>query len=92
VVCRADPRSSFPKYFSGGVTVVLKDGRTLQHHVQVNKGAGDRALTAKDIAAKFLANATLTVGEQRARQALESVMDESPRTVRSVMHSFRPPA
>jgi 2-methylcitrate dehydratase PrpD len=92
VVCRADPQSSFPKYFSGGVTVVLKDGRTLQHHVQVNKGAGDRALTAKDIAAKFLANATLTVGEQRARQALESVMDGSARTVRSVMHSFRSPA
>jgi 2-methylcitrate dehydratase PrpD len=89
VVCRADPQSSFPKYFSGGVTVVLKDGRTLQHHVQVNKGAGDRALTAQDIAAKFLANATLTLSEQRARLALESVMDGSPRTVRSVMQAFR---
>jgi 2-methylcitrate dehydratase PrpD len=89
VVCRADPQSSFPKYFSGGVTVALKDGRTLQHHVPVNKGAGDRALTAKDIAAKFLANATLTLDGQRAQQALESVMDESPRMARSVMQFFR---
>lgn len=89
VICRADPQSSFPKYFSGGVTVVLKDGRTLHRHVPVNKGAGDRALPAGDIIAKFLANAALHVGEQRARQALESVMDESPRTVRSVMQALR---
>lgn len=92
VICRADPQSSFPKYFSGGVTVVLKDGRTLKHHVPVNKGAGDLMLTAEEIAAKFLANATLTLGEQRARQALESVMEGSPRTVRSVMLALRTPA
>jgi len=92
VVCRADPHSSFPKYFSGAVTIVLKDGRTLHHHVQVNKGAGDRALTAEDITAKFLSNAALTLGEQRAREALMSIMDESPRTVRSVMHCLRSPA
>jgi 2-methylcitrate dehydratase PrpD len=92
VVCRADPQSSFPTYFSGGVTVVLKDGRTLQRHVAVNKGAGDRALTAEDITAKFLANAALTLGEPGAQRALASVMDRAPRTVRSVMNAMRTPA
>jgi 2-methylcitrate dehydratase PrpD len=89
VVCHADPHSSFPKYFSGAVTVMLKDGRSLHHHVQVNKGAGERALSAQDITAKFLSNATLVLGEQRARAALVVVMDESPRTVRSVMQWLR---
>ena len=28
VICRVDPATQFPKYFSGGVTVVLKDGRS----------------------------------------------------------------
>jgi len=91
VSCRADPQSSFPKFFSGGVTVVLKNGRTLQQHVAINKGAGDRALSAEDIVAKFLANATLALDGRRAEQALAAVMDEAPRTVRSVMHAFRAP-
>jgi 2-methylcitrate dehydratase PrpD len=90
VVCRADPQSLFPKYFSGGVTVVLRDGRTLQQHVPVNKGAGDRALTPQDIAAKFLANASLTLGGGRAQRALESIMNPAPRSVRSVMQALRP--
>jgi 2-methylcitrate dehydratase PrpD len=89
VTCRIDPQSSFPKYFSGGVTVVLKDGRTLHRHVPVNKGAGERALPPEDIIAKFHANAALTLGEQRARRAMESVMDGSARSVRSVMQTLR---
>jgi 2-methylcitrate dehydratase PrpD len=91
VICRADPQSSFPKYFSGGVTVVLKSGRTLHCHVPVNKGAGDRALSAEDIVAKFLANAALTLGHEGARRALAAVMNESPRPVRAVMQALRVP-
>jgi 2-methylcitrate dehydratase PrpD len=90
VVCRADPRSSFPQYFSGGVSVTLKDGRTFEHHVAINKGAGDRALAPEDITVKFLANATLHLGAQRAAEALRAVMDPSPRRARSVLHAFRP--
>jgi 2-methylcitrate dehydratase PrpD len=90
VVCRADPRSSFPQYFSGGVSVTLKDGRRLDHHVAVNKGAGDRALAPGDITAKFLANATLHLGAQRAAEALDAVLDSAPRMARSVVRAFRP--
>jgi 2-methylcitrate dehydratase PrpD len=92
VTCQADPRSSFPKYYSGGLTVMLKDGRTLQHQVPVNKGAGERALTADDVAAKFLANAALALGEERARQALASIMDPGERPVRSVLAPLSAPS
>jgi 2-methylcitrate dehydratase PrpD len=90
VVCQIDPDSRFPEYFSGGVTVLLKDGRRLHRHVPINKGAGERALSATDIAAKFLANATLGCGATRAQRALDAVMDESPRPVRAVLRAFCP--
>ena len=90
VICRADPKTQFPNYYSGGVTVVLKDGSELFQHVPVNKGAGTRALSAKDIQSKFLANATLWLDESHAESALEAIMCSEPRSVRSVMHTLRP--
>jgi 2-methylcitrate dehydratase PrpD len=89
VICRADPMTQFPSYFSGGVTVVLKDGRELHRHVPINKGAGTRALSAEDIQEKFLANSTLRLNESRARGALDAIMSVRPRSVRSVMETLR---
>jgi len=90
VACQADPETQFPRYFSGGVTVVLRNGDRLQRHVAVNKGAGTRALSAADIEAKFLSNAALHVGDAAARRALEAILDPRPRTTRSVMALLRP--
>jgi 2-methylcitrate dehydratase PrpD len=89
VICRADPKTQFPNYYSGGVTVVLEDGSELRQHVPVNKGAGTRALSAKDIQSKFLANATLWLDAAHAEGALEAIMGLEPRPVRSVMHTLR---
>jgi 2-methylcitrate dehydratase PrpD len=89
VICRIDPDSQFPTFFSGGVTVVLRDGRELHRHVPINKGAGARALSAEDIQTKFLASATLWLNEAAARRALEAVMDEGRRTAREVMKTLR---
>jgi hypothetical protein len=58
-------------------------------HVPVNKGAGTRALSAKDIQSKFLANATLWLDEAHAESALEVIMCPEPRPVRTVMHTLR---
>ena len=44
VTCAIDPDTAFPAFFSGGVRVTLKDGRSLFRHVRVNSGAGERAL------------------------------------------------
>ena len=88
VICRADPDTRFPKYYSGGVTAVLQDGRELHRYVSVNKGAGERALSAEDIEAKFLANAMLRFDATRAQHALRAILDLEPRPVRSLMRTL----
>lgn len=92
VTCRPDPESRFPTYFSGGVTVTLKDGTSRHCHVPVNKGAGERELPAADIEAKFLANAAMHVGEAAARRVLDAVMDPQPGPVRTLMRLLQAPA
>jgi hypothetical protein len=39
----ADPEALYPRYFSGGVEIRMRDGHTFRHHEKVNRGAGDRA-------------------------------------------------
>ncbi|MCC6533523.1 MAG: MmgE/PrpD family protein [Burkholderiales bacterium] len=75
VECAADPESTFPKYFSGGVEVTLSDGRTVRQHEPVNRGAGERALSAADISDKFMENATLALAPARAREIRAAVLD-----------------
>jgi 2-methylcitrate dehydratase PrpD len=90
VLCRADPKTQFPRYYSGAVTIVLKNGHELQRRVSVNKGAGARALSAQDIQSKFLANATLRLETRRAHAALDAIMSsEAP--LRTVMQTLRAP-
>ncbi len=90
VSCSVDPDSRFPICFSGGVSVRLADGRTLQRHVPVNKGAGDRSLTPDDLVAKFLDTAGPYLGTSRARQVADLLLDASPRPVRDVMQALVP--
>jgi 2-methylcitrate dehydratase PrpD len=85
VLCRTDPQAQFPRYYSGGVSIVLNDGRELHRHVPINKGAGPRALSAQDIEAKFLANATLRLDTSRTQSALEAVMSGGAGPVRSLL-------
>ena len=66
VECAVDPKSAFPRFFSGGVVVTTKDGADFMHHEPVNRGAGERALSAAEIEAKFLDNAALAVARPRA--------------------------
>jgi 2-methylcitrate dehydratase PrpD len=70
----ADPESQFPKYFSGGVVVTTKDGRELVHMEKINRGAGERALTADDIADKFMDNAELVLTREKAARIRDFVL------------------
>lgn len=70
-----DPDSLFPRYFSGGVVVTLRDGRELVHMEKINRGAGERALSSEEIIAKFMDNAELVVSRPRARQICEFVLE-----------------
>ena len=70
----ADPDSAFPKYFSGGVVVTTKDGRELVHMEKINRGAGERALSAEDITEKFYDNASLVISKPQATRIRDAVL------------------
>jgi len=70
-----DPKSAFPEYFSGGVEITLANGRTIAHHDRVNRGAGDRALSRRDITRKFLENAEFGMSRSRAEEILQVLLD-----------------
>ncbi|MGZ8155717.1 MAG: MmgE/PrpD family protein [Burkholderiales bacterium] len=71
----ADPESQFPKYFSGGVVVTTRDGRDLVHMEKVNRGAGERALTAAEIIEKYMDNAQLVLSRPKAERIRDFVLE-----------------
>lgn len=85
VGCEVDPKSAFPKYFSGGVEVTLRNGRKLERHVTVNSGAGDRALNREGVSSKFLAAAALRVSEHQAEQIRQAVFALEDLPAREIM-------
>ncbi len=74
VTCSIDPDSVFPTYFSGGVRIILRDGRTLFRHVRVNSGAGERALDTAAMSRKFHASASLVIPRAHADRIVEAVL------------------
>jgi len=80
----ADPDSAFPKYFSGGVVVTTRDGRELVHMEKINRGAGERALSAEDITEKFFDNATLVISKPQAERIRAAVLDLDHRSTRDL--------
>jgi 2-methylcitrate dehydratase PrpD len=89
VTCEADPDSAFPEFFSGGVEVTLRDGRVLARHVRVNSGAGERAMAADQVRAKFMASASLAIDEARASRIAEAVLDLENTGARDLMALLR---
>ncbi len=69
-----DPKSPFPKYYSGEVIVTTKDGRELRHREEINRGAADRPISNADVEKKFIENATLAVSSARAREIRDLVL------------------
>ena len=74
IACTIDPDSAFPTFFSGGVRLYLRDGRTLFRHVRVNSGAGERALGVDGMSRKFLASATLVLPRDQAERIRDAVL------------------
>jgi len=85
-----DPQSQFPRYLSGGVEIVLNDGRTLARHEPINRGAGERRLTREEIVWKFMENAEFTLPRKRADEVLDVLLHlerfDATRVARSVSH------
>ncbi|MET0589369.1 MAG: MmgE/PrpD family protein [Novosphingobium sp.] len=74
VTCLEDPDAAFPTYFSGGVDVILADGRVLKRHIRVNSGAGERAMTPETASEKFLASASLAIPVAQAERIRDAVL------------------
>jgi len=84
VEAAADPETRFPSYFSGGVVIKTTDGREFRHHEPINRGAGDRALTADEIDAKYRDNARLAVAESRVEEIRDIVLNMESFAAREV--------
>ncbi len=89
VKCHADPDSAFPEFFSGGVEVTLQGGRVLARHVRVNSGAGERAMSAAQVKAKFMASASLAIDAGKAERIADSVLNLEATTARDLMALLR---
>jgi len=80
----SDPDSAFPKYFSGGAIVTLKNGQEFVHMEKINRGAGDRALTDSEIVSKFMENAALAVSPPSAENIKNIVLELEKYSVRQL--------
>jgi 2-methylcitrate dehydratase PrpD len=89
VVCESDPKSEFPRYFSGGVTVKFKDGSSVTRYVPVNKGAGARALTRGDISEKFMSNATMHLTTEQALAAQALILDGTSVRISQILQALQ---
>ena len=70
----ADPESPFPRAYSGEVVVRLGDGTVLRHREHINRGAGERPLTDREVEEKYLENAALRLGRQEAGRIRDAVL------------------
>ena len=74
IVVEADPQSGYPKYMSGGVSLVTADGRRHEAYIPINNGSGARALDADGIAEKFFAAAELSVPHAKAVRIRDAIL------------------
>ncbi|WP_345817496.1 MmgE/PrpD family protein (plasmid) [Paraburkholderia sp. PREW-6R] len=89
VRCAADPCADFPRYFSGHVTLTMRDGTQRSEHVPVNLGGGERALGETEIVQKFRGTAGLVLPNDRVEALLEVLLSPGQRTVRAVTSLLR---
>ena len=78
--CRHDDRSQYPKTFSGGVRIRMRDGAEYEHFDLINRGAEGRLLDRAAVKDKFLQNCRLVLNQERSDalwQAVMTVDDES---------------
>jgi 2-methylcitrate dehydratase PrpD len=74
VTVAADPEANYPKYMSGGVTLVTADGKRHDAYVPINNGSGERALDGDGIAEKFFASAELAVPHAKAVRIRDAIL------------------
>lgn len=90
VTCVVEENSTFPKYFSGAVTVELANGKKLTRRVPINLGSGERALSLEEIITKFQGTAGIVLPAPRMARVLDALLSAGPDTpVRKITESLR---
>jgi 2-methylcitrate dehydratase PrpD len=69
-----DPRSTFPRHYTGDVQISLRDGRVLMHREAMNRGCADRPLSNAEIIEKFTDNARMRLSARQAAEVQEAVL------------------
>ncbi len=69
-----DPRSTFPRHYTGDVQISLRDGRVLMHREAMNRGCADRPLSNAEIVEKFTGNARMRLSARQAAEVQEAVL------------------
>ncbi len=85
----ADPDTTYPRYFSGGVVIKTRDGKTLRHHEPVNRGAGNRALTGDEISKKYRDNAATALPSRRIEQVRDAILGIESLSAREFLATLR---
>jgi 2-methylcitrate dehydratase PrpD len=74
VTYEVDPKSEYPKYFSGEVIITMNDGRELRHREHINRGAAHRPIVRDDVVVKYLDNAQMAISPARAQAVRDVVL------------------
>ena len=69
-----DPRSTFPRHYTGDVQISLRDGRVLMHREALNRGCADRPLSNAEIVEKYTGNARMRLSARQAAEVQEAVL------------------
>ena len=67
------PWPQFPRYFSGGLKLVLRDGREVEHLEPINRGNPDNPLDPDEVRLKFRDNAARVLPADRIEKIVETV-------------------
>ncbi len=84
VTYEVDPKSEYPKYFSGEVVITMNDGRELHHREHINRGAADRPIVREDVLVKYMDNAQLAISRERAEKIRDVVLNADSNTAQSL--------
>jgi 2-methylcitrate dehydratase PrpD len=69
-----DPRSTFPRHYTGDVQISLRDGRVLMHREAMNRGCADRPLSNAEIVEKYTGNARMRLSARQTSEVREAVL------------------
>jgi len=93
VTYRVDHATNYPKHFSGAVILTMQDGRRIEHHEPINRGAADNPVTDADIVAKYTDNALLALSPEAAATVRDALLGlERVEQARALADLLRAPA